>query len=525
MTSVSNYDDIVKAYKENEGKPWRDWLRFVKNLNKGGKQGLVGIMETKEDGGKCLFKLSQYINFLVHHEGTIVKSLDTISKYCPHFCKYVGTISSEVDPTIKREGNPFRLDGKFCIKKDVLLLDYISDSCKFYNFIRANDVIQESVLYSTIKQVLLSISIAAEKKKFTHYDLHSNNIMMKKCNKNIVFLYCFDEENQFAVPTFGYYPVIIDFGFSYSEDLENGPLWPSLGHTEIGFTSYTHDPFADPKLFLVTVSSEIKEKRGSRNSKKLRRIVRNIFTKLHIDWSSGWDKGDKNSVADEVEKIVEKEAFSSLLFRDYFHYCIDLLQTLIYLPLKNKKSKGLRHNMKSFLMEWKKIEDQIASSFYHIYILKCMVNIAREIRGQYLKQKTKDHAVSLFKDFCMLTIDSIAKFCRPKNINWEKMLCSLYLLADNVEGFYFKYTEKIRKDKKRLYDKLPLKTTLQIFGAIDINIPSLYNYNKDTIVCLIDSKNEKSDMFKIPTQCLDTLNSLHSITQGTFLYDIYKKIT
>ena len=34
MTSVSNYDDIVKAYKENEGKPWRDWLRFVKNLNK-----------------------------------------------------------------------------------------------------------------------------------------------------------------------------------------------------------------------------------------------------------------------------------------------------------------------------------------------------------------------------------------------------------------------------------------------------------------------------------------------------------
>ena len=521
MTSV--YDDIIKTYKENMGKPWTEWLRFVKNLNKGGKQGLVGLLETTDGKHKCLFKLSQYINFLVHHEGAIAKSLDGVSKYCPHFCKYVGTISSEVDPTIKKEGNPFNSEGKFCIKKDVLLLDYIGDSCKFYNFIRANDVIQEHVLYSTIKQVLLAISIAKDKINFTHYDLHSNNIMMKKCNKNIVFLYSFDNENQFAVPTYGYYPIIIDFGFSYSNALENGPLWPSLGHTEIGFTSYTHDPFADPKLFLVTVSTEIKNKRGSKSSKKLRRVVRNIFDKLSIDWSCGWDKGEKNSIADKVEEIVEKEASKSLLFGDYFHYCIDLLQTLVYLPLKKKKTEGLRNNMKIFLTQWCKIEDQISSSFYHIYILKCMINIAREIRGKYFDPQTKNEAVNIFKDFSMLTMDSVAKFCRPKEINWEAMLCSMYLLAENIEGLYYKYSEKIRKKKEKIYERLPLKTTLQIFGAIDINIPSKYKYTKDTIVCLVDSHSEKSDMFKIPEEDLDSLNSLHSITQGTFLYDIYKK--
>jgi hypothetical protein len=120
-------------------------------------------------------------------------------------------------------------------------------------------------------------------------------------------------------------------------------------------------------------------------------------------------------------------------------------------------------------------------------------------------------------------MDSVAKFCRPKEINWEAMLCSMYLLVENIEGLYYKYSEKIRKKKEKIYERLPLKSTLQIFGAIDINIPSKYKYTKDTIVCLVDSQGEKSDMFKIPEEYLDSLNSLHSITQGTFLYDIYKK--
>ena len=30
-----------------------------------------------------------------------------------------------------------------------------------------------------------------------------------------------DNDNQFCVPTFGYYPVIIDFGFSYSDAIKN----------------------------------------------------------------------------------------------------------------------------------------------------------------------------------------------------------------------------------------------------------------------------------------------------------------
>ena len=102
----------------------------------------------------------------------------------------------------------------------MLLLEYIEKSSKFCNYI-SSDKVSEDVLFSIIKQTLMGINIAQKYKKFSHYDLHSNNIMIKKCNKNLVFVYKLDEDNQFCVPTFGYYPIIIDFGFSYIENMND----------------------------------------------------------------------------------------------------------------------------------------------------------------------------------------------------------------------------------------------------------------------------------------------------------------
>jgi hypothetical protein len=97
--------------------------------------------------------------------------------------------------------------------------------------------------------------------------------MIKKCDKNLSFLYVIDDENQFLVPSLGYYPIIIDYGFSYIENMDNGPLWASLAHTNVGFMCDRFDPIADPKLFLVTVSFEIKNKRNSKKSKLFRKII------------------------------------------------------------------------------------------------------------------------------------------------------------------------------------------------------------------------------------------------------------
>jgi hypothetical protein len=143
---------------------------------------------------------------------------------------------------------------------------------KVLNFITISNPIKLiKIIVFYYKTSFTAIAIAQKEKKFTHYDLHSFNVMIKKCDKDLVFLYKLDDDNQFCVPTLGYYPVIIDFGFSYISDMDDGPLWPSLAHTDVGFMSDRFDWVADPKLFLVTVLDKIKDKRNSKKSKKFKK--------------------------------------------------------------------------------------------------------------------------------------------------------------------------------------------------------------------------------------------------------------
>ena len=182
LHETSNYNELCTYFEDNKDKPWQDWLDFERTLDKSGKQGLVGILKSKKKPTNFyFFKISQYLNYLVQHESTVMMGLNEISLYCPHFCKAIGSIICEVNPKSRKEGNPFDISGlKNTIQKEVLIAEYIEKSCKFYNYIRAVEKISELILYSTIKQVLLAIIIAQRKKQFTHYDLHSNNIMMKK---------------------------------------------------------------------------------------------------------------------------------------------------------------------------------------------------------------------------------------------------------------------------------------------------------------------------------------------------------
>ena len=61
----------------------------------------------------------------------------------------------------------------------------------------------------------MALQIAQTKLSFSHYDLHSLNILVKSCSVDAVFLYVIDENTHICIPTLGHYPVIIDYGFAY----------------------------------------------------------------------------------------------------------------------------------------------------------------------------------------------------------------------------------------------------------------------------------------------------------------------
>ena len=522
------FQDIVNYYNLNKDNKLDDWIEFYEIYNKQGKQGLVGLVQIKNTEYKCVFKISQYLNYLVEHEYTIMNGLMSISMYCPHFCRSIGKLKCLLDPKCKKNGNPFEINSKYPIEKDILLMENIENSIKFYNYIRS-DSIDDNIIYSIVKQVLLAIVIAQRKKKFTHYDLHSCNIMIKKCNKDAVFLYVIDEENQFCVPTYGYYPIIIDFGFSYIEDMEGDPLWTSLAHTNVGFMSDRFDWVADPKLFLVTIAYEIKTKRSSKLSRKFNTIIKNIFSKLKIDWEAGWDIVEKKGAIDYVTELFTPTVTkSSSLFDDYEHYCIDIIQSLIILPLERQECSNNVVNLeiayKTFLNEFIKIENEIGNSFYNLYILKCIVDIARSIRVDYYNTETRLQAIEYFKIKIFEKIQSIAKFCNPKNLHYEKMICSLYILARNTEGILYKIIKARMIAKEKEYEKLPVRNIEQIYAIIDVNIPDEYEFNSNTVIHIFDSiKETSSKIYDLSEENISNINSIHSLGRGTFINQLFNQ--
>tara|TARA_B000000557_G_scaffold249613_1_gene235212 strand:- start:943 stop:2184 length:1242 start_codon:yes stop_codon:yes gene_type:complete len=400
-------------------------------------------------------------------------------------------------------------------------MEYI-ESPQFYSLIK-NKSITVELLFSTIKQLLLAIGIAQNKKQFSHYDLHSCNVLMNKCDTNDVFLYIMDDENQFCIPTNGMYPSIIDFGFSYIENLDNNPIWASLAHTDVGFMTNQFDNVADPKLLLVTMSDELKRYRTSKDVNIFRNIVRNIFDSLDIDWESGWDiYGSELGAANYISEHLEKVKINSKIFKKYNHLCIDLIQSLIKLPLSPQNISNIDVVYQVFVNEFEKIENEIGNSFFNIFILKKIIDTARDIKHDYSNSRRREAALLYFKREIIDTINKIVKFCNPKNINWEKMLCGLYVFSQNCEGILYKLIDHKTNEKKNKYKNLELQELEQIYAAMEINIPSKYEFNKQSRIFIFDCDNEKRDVIKnLPEYIIDLLNNTHQLMRGCILYDYY----
>lgn len=523
LYNIFNYKELHNNYKNNKDKQWNSWLKYVSNIKTSGKQGIVGIFKDKNTEKKILYKFSQYINHLVKHEYCVMLGLNDIAHFCPHFCKAIGVIKANIEPTVKKEDNPYKIKSKYPIKKDILLMEYLENCKKLSSYIKSKNF-PEYKIYSCIKQVLMAINIAQKKKSFTHYDLHSDNILLKKCNKDMVFLYVLDENNQFLIPTNGYYPQIIDFGFSYIKDMEDEPLWPSMAHTDVGFMSDRFDSISDPKLFLVTISDELKKYRASKQSKNFRKIIKNIFHPLTINWEAGWDKIDKMGALDYVSEITYDLNKISPLFDKYHHYCLDILQTMIILPLENQDYTDIKVSFSSFLHEFSKIESEILEPYYKLYILKSIIDYARIIRPYYLDINTRQKAMKLFRENIYEKINSISKFCRLKDLKYEKMLCSLYVFSSCMEGVLYEAVNNKWSLKQKEYNKMPINTIEQIYATIDINIPDNYVYNENTGFLIFDCITEKTIPFKLTNNELQQLNDIHPISQGGWLYKKYKKI-
>jgi hypothetical protein len=519
LKNVFEYEKTKNSFYNilNEKNKWD-----MKMLKTDSKQGFLGVVSIKDV--EMVFKLSQHINYLIEHEYYISKSLVGLSDYCIHFCKSIDMINSQISEKFRFCRNPFTEPGRK-IYTNIMFMEYIKDTYSLYDYIRYNKI-NDDVLYSSIKQVLLANIIAYEYKKFTHYDLHSCNIMMKQCNKDVVFLYVLDENNQFIIPTFGNYPIIIDYGFSYCSDMENNPMYCSLGFTDNGFTSCIPDELFDYKLFLTSTSNELYYYRKNEKNKKFRKVVYNLFRNLRMDKSNGWDKLPDNNISKNLVNILGKNKNiikNSIFNNKYIEYSLDLFNSLIILPNQLQDYSQIQRIFSNFLLEWNKIEREISNSFYNIYILKGIIEIVKSIREEFLNNINNKQIITTFKNSVYEKIDEVVKFCNPKNINFETLLCSIILLSRNIEGFYHNELEKIKEERKQSYENVPLKTKRQIFSLINLKLDTEYIFNNNTIIVVFDVVKKQQHIFQLNEKQIKTLNMLNRYYKDNCVYEYYKK--
>ena len=444
-------------------------LEHVKKLEQG-KQGITGLV--RWNGELCVYKLSQYMNYLTSHEYLIMKGLEEVSH---HFCKALGRATVRVHPNFRETNqDPFEYH-KHAAEMEVLFLEYIPDSISLLDLIE-NPNIPTFILLSCIKQVFLAVTLAQEKKNFVHYDLHSLNILIRRCKPSTVHVYETAHRKNIQVPTFGFVPVIIDFGFSYSQDLLEHPSYLSLAYTDAGYMSPAFDPLADAKIFLVSTAEDLRECRPEDpNTKILSNIVMNLFQPLQIDWRSGWDKKkDILPIVDQIFEYVENPHETCQLFKNSSHLCMDILQSLITLPLQSRIEgtlQDLHRAYRIFVREFSKVEAHIGrrNEFHTLYVLRKIVDTARYLRDEYMDDGMRVKTLEYFKNQVFVETNKVVKFCQFRGVDFEKMLCALLMFGEQMEFQLYHRLNKRMTEKFKEYESLEIQNIEYMYGLLEFN--------------------------------------------------------
>ena len=497
---------------------------FIRMFKKG-KQGLTGLVKHKMSGEKCVFKMSQHIDYLCEHEETVARRLNELG--CPVFSKFLHSRRMLTNPNTK--ANPFD-NCETPLERHVLFFEYIR-GYSLSKVIKSKMEVETAAILSSIKTILLATKMAYNEMKFTHYDLHTSNILMTRCEKDKHLLFKLDEDNVFSVPTHGWMPVVIDYGFAYIDKIDEGPMYQSLAHTNVGFISCAPDPFADAKLFLASVSSHTARYRRTKIVLKMRKLVRSIFGKLNMDLQCGWDVNNDESIADQSLEFLapsnrRKKEVISELFDRYDHFAVDILGSLVMLPLEvnsvavmspsdDDPMSDTRKSLRVFLKQFAKIESVILSSFTRIQVLKLITDEAREAMAGYYNPKTQNAATCTFKTKIMRGVDRVVKHVDFSGIDFEQMLCSLLLFSRGLEIYLSRKLGSLLNRKHSEYiSKLSVENTIEIVGALELKIRSDRQISEDSKWIVIKPFNDPTHWTPTSDK-IQHLNSCHPLTRGT----------
>jgi hypothetical protein len=521
---------------------------------------LIEVSDTLCKDNLIIYKIGTETPFLCRHEYDVSLSLYKLSTYLPNFMRPYDLIkNAKADP---RQRNPFVIyqssfSKSLDVKRvrpptfsDMALFEYIDSKITLEQLITNNvkslkpeDIIKSSkIINSLLNQLMIAILIAQQKLLFIHNDLHYGNVLVCKCIQNTYALYIFDIkqnnlENDFddvsdnvvcyaLLPTFGYYPVIIDYGFSFTKDLLGGPLLTGIHHNNKGYMNHQYDELTDFKTLLVRLADS-KYQFGIEDEKdKFQNLIKNeLLKKLPIDKETGWDRNEDISISKQLVRYIRpfieeylKNVKSESFFQKYDYELIDMIGSLIILPLRSKNSDNLVDSLNKFFKEWLKIERWIGTSHMKIFVFKSIVD---KIRADLLQNSDLTNIdTDSFQKTIYKIMNEIGNNIILSKLNYDEFYKSIINLSECFESIMFKANEKCIRRKKKEYSKINMKTSLDMYQKLVEPFISVdYKIQYGDYFVVFNAITETTSSFVIKDEkTIKIVNEMNRTDRAEYLY-------
>jgi len=517
--------EIAKNSKKRDIlKKVQQFLTFEKCFKTRGVQGIAGILNIRTTKQKVVFKVSVDLDNTVEHENIISEELNKLRTYCPHFVGNLGIINLPISNDFIDKPDDYSLfnNSNSYFLCNVLLMEYVSPITFHYICKYLHD--EKNIVLSQIIQVCMALDISQTKCKLTHYDLHMDNILIRRIDPNSMFLYV-TKGKKILVPTFGYYPVIIDLGNSYVKAVEGKPMYTRTDNYQYGLQSTLYDPINDLHHFLLSSFNYLDDKGYAYDWLNVRFMY--YFRHIPLWCQKGW-KILPYDIFELVLKRIKNDCPSLKskfkVWKEYRNEIICILNGLIILPWLDNDNLSFENCLENFLIELEKLYNMkmTGNESDIVYVLRETVLIINQYRDEYIKDpiKTLEILIPEWKKRISFIISHNLKEI-PKNLDFKKLVDNALLVSEKMSTNYYEYI----KEHVTICNDSYLKT--KIHGPIDAvnlilqNGSIKYSFNKDTLIYVWDSDKEKQtilDCSKLTDTQLDMLDNEKIIKKGDLLF-------
>ncbi len=496
--------EVNNVKYEQKSEKISEYLEFVRVFNTKGVQGIVGFVKIKRTGKLIVFKTSIDINRSVEHESIVINSVNKLKEYCPHFVSSLGNLDIPISTKFILDSDNrdlFTFDNA-CLPRNILFLECVNKLQIYQLCKKCSD---KHIISSQILQILMSLDILQTKRKITHYDLHIGNILIQKCEINSVFLYK-HKNDYFLVPTFGFFPLIIDMGISYSPETSHSPMYSNTDNYHRGFQTTVFDPLNDIHHVLLSLFYFIEVEND--NYDHISNKIKLIFKHLPVLRKSGW-KELPNNIIRLVTSQVRHECRKYKrykLFVEYEKDVFELLNNLIILPLGEGNETNLNGSFDIFMEELDKLIDIDDFDKYDtLFILREVIWCINE---------TRTTSNLNFKTLLQTRLSEVInENINYNEIDYEKLIKSGIELGKTLSHIYHKLISDHMIYIKTKYDKTQIKNPLDMFLYLSKNMTPHFTLNKETIVYCWDIEDEQRSKYSCDKL---TSNDLNNINQEYF---------